>query len=323
MLNRITSFLNSEGIYFEEKVDLKKKTWIHRGGIADLYILPENSTQLESLVRYLYTEKIDFLLVGHTSNLYILNGTNFPIVISTVKCSQYYLQGGELNCEAGTSVIKLANDMVQQGVKGFEYLTGLPGTVGAALVNNSSCRKNSISSLLISAKIVTSDGEVKIFEPEDFHYEFRNSVFKSKLLHGVIVSAKLRVEQGDAYTLQRIAADNKVDRETHLEKNEKNLGCTVNRCFINGKMSLKYRLPMYIYSLYSKIFVGDIEQRQVQRKKLLCTISGYKQIEPYISAKNPIIFLWKDEGADVVFPEYLDFMKKIYRTDKLEIEIIK
>lgn len=39
--------------------------------------------------------------------------------------------------------------------------------------------------------------------------------------------------------------------------------------------------------------------------------------------KNPIIFSWLDDRADTVFPLYLEFMKKVYKTDKIEIEIIR
>ena len=78
------SFLQTEQIPFEENVDLKKKTWIHRGGIAGLYVIPDNMNQLIRLVTRLYQEKAAFKIVGHTSNLYIRNTTNLDIVISTI-----------------------------------------------------------------------------------------------------------------------------------------------------------------------------------------------------------------------------------------------
>ena len=56
---------------------------------------------------------------------------------------------------------------------------------------------------------------------------------------------------------------------------------------------------------------------------MICTLTGYKSIAPYVSLKNPIIFSWIDEGADTAFPLYLEFMMKVYKTDKTEIEIIR
>ena len=57
-------------------------------------------------------------------------------------------------------------------------------------------------------------------------------------------------------------------------------------------------------------------------KNYICNISGYSEVAPYISDINPIIYLWHDEEADKQFPKYLEFMKKVYKTDKVEIEVI-
>jgi hypothetical protein len=44
-------------------------------------------------------------------------------------------------------------------------------------------------------------------------------------------------------------------------------------------------------------------------------------LKPYISDYLSLIYVWKDEKADKYFNEYLEFMKEVYKTDKVEIEI--
>ncbi|MBR5781894.1 MAG: FAD-binding protein [Bacteroidales bacterium] len=319
----LVSFLKSKGIQYELNVDLKKRTWIHRGGLAHVFISPKCADDLENAVIYLYKNSIPFLLIGHTSNIYILNECNIPVVVSTAKCRNYKLVGDRLYCEAGVGVIQLSKQMINLGIKGFEYLTGLPGTVGAALVNNSSCRDNSISDLLISAKVVLNDGSIRTIQPKDFKFEFRNSVFKKKVIEGTIISVILKAECGDKSTMQEIAANNDLDRKRKLEGHAMNLGCTVHRCFINGKMSVWLKVSLLVYGLFSRLFIKTEEERRKRRRDYICYITGYKSIAPYVSFKNPIVFCWIDEGADVAFPRYLDFMNKIYKTDKVEIEIIR
>ena len=163
MINELlTKYLDTQKIQYETHVDLKKRTWIHRGGIAGIFISPASADELETILSFLYSEDTSFLLIGHTSNLYILNECNIPVVVSTAKCRYFQIDDGQLFCEAGVGVINLSKQMIKQGIKGFEYLTGLPGTIGAALVNNSSCRENSISELLVSARVVLKDGSMKI-----------------------------------------------------------------------------------------------------------------------------------------------------------------
>lgn len=322
MNSNIKSFLDSNRITYEVNVDLKKKTWIHRGGLADIFITPSDSNELEIVVRFLYICNIKFLLVGHTSNIYILNECNIPVVVSTAKCRYYMLENDRLFCECGVGVINLSRQMLKQGIRGFEYLTGLPGTIGAALVNNSSCKENSISELLISARVVLRNGEIMTFSSDDFRYEYRNSAFKSKDIEGIIVSAVLKALPGDPVIMQRVAANNDTERQILLEGNAQNLGCTVNKCFINGKMPLHLRIAVRFNSLISRLFIFSEVKRREQRKRFICTIAGYKEIVPYVSSKNMVIFRWVDDGADAAFPLYLEFMKKVYKTDKLEIEVI-
>lgn len=321
--NLLIKYLDLQSIPYEINVNLKKKTWIHRGGIAGVFITPINAEELEKVISFLYSHRIKFQLIGHTSNLYILNSCNIPVVVSTTKCRKYSLENGQLYCEAGVGVINLSKHMVKLGIKGFEYLTGLPGTIGAAIVNNSSCRDNSISALLISAKVIMQDGSVKTYLPNDFYFNFRTSVFKMHKIEGTIISVVLKADSGDPIILQKLAEANAIDRKLRLEGHAKNLGCTVNRCFINGKMAFWLRIALFINGILVKPFIRTEEARLNQRKRMICLLTGYSSIAPYVSSKNPIIFSWLDERADMIFPLYLEFMRKVYKTDKIEIEIIK
>ena len=321
-MNSIIEYLQDNNISFEQNVDLRKKTWIHRGGKCDLFILPESAEQLELLVQHLYVVDISFLLAGHTSNLYIHNDANIPVVVSTHRCNNCEFREEEIYCEGGVGVIKLAKECVQKGISGFEYLTGLPGTVAGALYNNSSCKKNSISELLIDLRFVRKDGEVITLTPEDLEYKFRTSILKEKRLEGTIVSCRLKLKRDNAETLQKIADENSEERKQILEGPSQNLGCTVNRCFINGPMPKRYAIPLTIYGKILSFFNLSIDRNKELKKKFILRLSGYSQLIPYISNRQMIIFVWKDEGADVVYPKYLEFMKKVYKTDKVEIEEI-
>lgn len=322
IMDKIIKFLDRNNIPFEENISLKKKTWIHRGGMCSLFITPTNSRELEQTAQFLYKEKMDFLLIGHTSNLYILNNCNIPVVVSTAKCNKFEISGNTIICEGGVGVPRLAKTMSQQGIAGFEHLHELPGTVGAAIYNNSSCHSNSIAQLLVSAEVVTSDGNITTLYAKDFNFKFRTSIMKEGTLKGVITKVYLKAECGNAEEFLKIATATKEKRKNNLEGNAMNLGCTVNRCFINGNMPLKYSIPLKLYGYWLKLRKNDILTIKKKCKEYICRISGYQGIAPYISDKNIIVFMWKDEGADKVFPLYLEFMRKVYKTDKVEIEII-
>lgn len=319
---KLTDFLQLNGIQYEKDVELSKKTWIHRGGKANFYILPSDVESLEKVCSYLYTNDLPFLLVGHTSNLYIHNDVNLDIVVSTVHCNAFSIQGEVVECECGAAVSKVAKACVNNGLQGLEFLTVLPGTVGAALVNNSSCRDSSISSLMTEVVFLNSNGERSILKPSDFSFEFRSSKLKKKQLIGTILIIKLSLKKGDTEKLQQTANENEERRRQKLEGPTQNLGCTVNRTFSKGHMPTVYAIPLKIYTELISLF-GSSVSRQKRIKRFILTISGFKDLIPYISDKQMITFIWRDENADQLFPRYLDFMRRVYMTDHVEIEEIK
>lgn len=323
MYSKLIIYLQSNHIDYEIDVDLKKRTWIHRGGVCDVFISPINKTQLIKVVQYLYSNKLTFIVVGYTSNIYILNSCNIPIVVSTKKYNEYKLYSDRLYCDAGVNVMHLAKHMVENGIIGFEYLTDLPGTVASAIYNNSSCETNSISQLLISAEVLLDDGNLITMYPEDFSFGYRTSKMKKKEVRGVIISVLLRTEKGDLNKLQNISQSNIAKRRKLLKSYAKTLGSTMNCCFSNGRMPLHLYFPFRIYNFWLKVVEKDAYKRQQRSKDFICKISGYKEIANYISDEDIIIFIWRDENADDIFPKYLEFMKKVYRTQMLEIEIIK
>lgn len=315
-------FLDQAGIHYERNASLAKKTWIHRGG-STCWISVTSADELKQLCAFLYKNHFEFLTVGHTSNLYIKNTCNPQIVVSTLRCNHFDIGGDVISCEAGASVIKLSKAAVDAGIAGFEYLTGLPGTVGGALCNNSSCGKYSIADLLIYAEYIDGEGNEGHLAKDDFNYAFRTSDFKSHKKKGVITKVYLKKEFGEKGRLIAISRENEEQRKHYLGPGTMNLGCTVNRCFINGSMPFKYRVRQSLYTKALSFFVKEEFARRKMLKEHILKITGYSDLNPYISDYSMIIYTWKDDKADLLFPRYLDFMDRIYRTDRVEIEILE
>ena len=294
----LLDFLLESNIEYNLNVDLKKKTWIHRGGIAEVYILPKNALQLEDLVRFLYKKSIRFLLVGHTSNIYILNSTNIPVVVSTIKCRNYEINEDHIICEAGVGVINLSTKLINEGVEGFEYLTCLPGTIAAAVINNSSCKSNSISKLLISADVILKDGTKATFFPSDFGFSYRSSLLKRKEIEGTIISVVLKKNVGDSEYLRKEAIINATDRKQRLDGAAKNLGCTVNRIFSLGRMPLFYLYGAQIARIYEE--QGNVEQAFRTYRLLL------EEIRKYLESDFPYLLPEERSEIGLLLQYYLD-----------------
>lgn len=321
-IKKTKSFLIESEVTFEENVSLKKRTWIHRGGVVGLYITPISEVQLSIVASFLYNNHIKFEVVGHTSNVYFLNEYNPDIVISTRLCNHYTIEDSIISCECGVSVSKLARECLEEGICGFEYLTELPGTVAGAIYNNSSCKTNSIGQLVESVKILCPDASVRELTLSDLDYSFRTSSLKRGIIKGLVLSAKLRIERtNDIVALKEKASVFKKHREENLESSPYTLGCTFDTPFINGKLSIVYRVFYYSYMVFLSLLRVPKAKKQHLQKVFFLRLTGYKELIPYISDKTMITFIWNDENADLQFPKYVKFMNEVLKTDKMEIEI--
>ena len=314
-------FLDVNKIPYEVNVDLKKKTWIHRGGIAAFYIVPSSLYELKIIVTELYKCNIPFLVIGHTSNIYIKNSTNLDVVISTIHCNKYKISNNYIVGECGVNVKRLSLDCINRGLAGLEYLTCLPGTVAAAIYNNSSCRKSCLSDYVTYVEYIDRQGEIHRVTREELGFEFRTSNFKKKKIQGVIISWKLQLAYGNSLSLRRSADENEKERYRLLEGPKNNLGSTIDDLFYYGNMPLFYRIPYKIFQKIISLFYKDLLRQKIKSKRFLLFITKNTELSPYISDKQYSTFIWANDDADLYFERYKQFMLKVFRTDKVEIEV--
>ena len=152
--------------------------------------------------------RLCYLLKKHELAPYILgNGTNilFPdeglkdlFIISTEKLTGLFLlPDGAIYAEAGVSLAKLAGFAQQNGLKGLEFASGIPGSVGGGLMMNAGAYGGELKDAVESVVIH--------FLPEQALYELTNeqcafsyrSSFFQKMPGCVILSAVFRLEKGE------------------------------------------------------------------------------------------------------------------------------
>lgn len=312
---QIKEFLSSRNIPFEENISLAQKSWIKFGGTVTLWISPASVDQLENVCRYLYANRVNFDLVGQTSNIFFHSTYNPKIVVSTVKANHYSLEGDTLICDCGCNVMKLAKDCLAQGYAGFYGLVGLPGTVASAAVNNAGCFKCSISSMLLSADVLLPNGTVQTFQKEDFQYTHRSSAFKRGEKKGVILSVKLKVAKAvDIEEEYRKSEETKLYRKNKQEGPYRNLGS------VFSSFKRKHNSKNIIAAIIAKVAsIFHLTSQKYAFKQMLLWLYGYNDLDRYISDKQINTFVWRDGAAEEKFVRYKEFMGKVF--DDLTIEI--
>jgi UDP-N-acetylmuramate dehydrogenase len=87
--------------------------------------------------------------------------------------------GTEVVAGAGASLKRLVYLAAEAGIAGFEFLEGVPGTVGGALANNSGTRRDGILDRLVEAQVFDGrSGEVRSFKREEVAFGYRWSALR-------------------------------------------------------------------------------------------------------------------------------------------------
>ena len=179
--------------------DLKKWNSFKTGGEAEVIYLPESQDELVELADSLY---YDFYVIGSGTNLLVSDkGIKKPI-ICTKGLTCYKVEKGQIIAEAGVpskTVAKIAFDL---GMSKFEFLDGIPGTIGGAVYGNSGSGGESVGGLVIKATILscrnsitTVNGEIIGFSRRCSDLQNRRAVLLSVVLYDSLFPNREKVEK--------------------------------------------------------------------------------------------------------------------------------
>ncbi|HHH89447.1 MAG TPA: UDP-N-acetylmuramate dehydrogenase [Aliiroseovarius sp.] len=134
---------------------------------------------------------------GLGSNLLVRDGGLPGVVICTsgVLKNLVFLDGCRLRVEAGLPLPQLARQCARQGLRGAEFLCGIPGTVGGGLAMNAGALGGEIWDLVESVETVDREGDLHRRGPADFEVAYRKVVGP---MNEWFVAATLKLAPGDS-----------------------------------------------------------------------------------------------------------------------------
>ena len=288
------------------------------GYIASFYE-PETVHELERLCSDFFSKGLSYDLIGHTSNTLYTPDYVCERMVSTRKLNHFEIKDDCIVCECGTSVRALSLAAIDAGIKGFEGLIDLPGTMAAAIYGNAGCYDCYVSNLLKEATVLYPDGTKNTVAPEWFGFSRRSSVLKRGEKKAVVLTLVLRRDNGEAIVLKEVAERNHANRRTSQPEAKNSLGSI----FANsGNPTLLNRLLFLVskpYTFLLKLIGNSEQQMKEKRKKFIFALLGACDVEPYVRTWN--WFQWRDEQAHTLFWKYVKLHRRMFTSSDFEIEI--
>ncbi|MCB9771935.1 MAG: UDP-N-acetylmuramate dehydrogenase [Candidatus Omnitrophica bacterium] len=213
------SILKSLGVIVEEKAALWKWTTFQLGGACPFLFLCSTPEQLESTIVFLVHNKIKFILIGGGSNLVISDqGLNCAVVRYVSTSPLITHTDHELTVSGSTVLDTLAQYAAEHALEGLNYTSGIPGTVGGAIVGNAGAFGKQVGDVLKKVTLLSVLGKKHELKAEELGFTYRNSVLKET--GDIVVSAVFVVKKGNRDALlEERAKLLKIRHEKHPDLN--------------------------------------------------------------------------------------------------------
>ncbi|MDD5923773.1 MAG: UDP-N-acetylmuramate dehydrogenase [Clostridia bacterium] len=200
----ITSLLEKikEAVPFDLELyaneSLSKHTTFRIGGKCDVFAKVANTEQLISLLHFLKSEDIPYMILGNGSNTLFSDKGFRGVIISLCQAFKEIslLDENKIKCYAGAMLTSLCTFARDNSLSGCEELYGIPGSVGGATYMNAGAYGGEMSQIISSVTYFDCESEeIKNIERDKCDFSYRHSTFMDK--ECVILSINIELEKAD------------------------------------------------------------------------------------------------------------------------------
>lgn len=226
LYEKLCDLLGEESVLANEP--MSKHTTFRIGGPADYFTIPQNAEEIKKIIAACNELKVPYYILGNGSNLLVGDKGFRGVVIQVYKnMSEVQAEGERIYAKAGALLSKVAAEALGHGLKGAEFASGIPGTLGGAVVMNAGAYGGEMRHVLESATVLTTDGEVITLSAEELELGYRTSVVAKKSY--IVLEAVLKLEAGNTDEIRSYMEELKGKRVTKQPLEYPSAGSTFKR----------------------------------------------------------------------------------------------
>ncbi len=197
------------------------------GGPADEFCSAESVEEIASLIQYAKDKGIDYTIIGNGSNLLVGDKGIRGLVIRIAQgFDNIKVTGNLIECECGILLSRLAATAYKNGLSGFEFASGIPGTLGGAVYMNAGAYGGEMKDVIESVTYL-ENGKISTIYREDLDFGYRHSYFSDR--DCVILSAVINLEKAPMEEIGAKMEDLKNRRNEKQPINMPSAGSTFKR----------------------------------------------------------------------------------------------
>lgn len=175
---------------------MKNHTTFRIGGPADALALPKTPEEVAEVVRFCHEHAQSYYVLGNGSNLLVSDEGYRGLVLQLYRnFNDIQVNGETITVQSGAMLAAVARTAYQTGLTGPEFASGIPGTIGGAVVMNAGAYGGEMKNVLKEVTVLTKEGEVLVIPAKALELGYRTSVIPKN--GWIVLGAVLQLKKGD------------------------------------------------------------------------------------------------------------------------------
>lgn len=193
-----------KNILFNEP--MKNHTTFKIGGPSNIMIIIQSEEELIEALTLCRENDIEFLIMGNGSNLLIRDGGIRGVVIKINEgFNKIEINENTIYCQAGALLSAVSKQALKNSLKGFEFASGIPGTIGGAITMNAGAYGGEMKDVVKKVRVLDKNNNIIEYLNEEMNFRYRNSRVWDEGL--IVLGVELNLESGDYNTIEEIMKD--------------------------------------------------------------------------------------------------------------------
>ena len=226
MLEKLQKMLGEAKVLVKEP--MAAHTTFRIGGPADYFVMPETVEELANVLKLCREEKVPYFILGNGSNLLVGDKGFSGVVIQLYKnFDGLSVEGTRVTAKSGAMLIRVAKEAAKAGLTGLEFASGIPGTIGGAMVMNAGAYGGEMKDVVTSVTVLTQNGDIKTLSGEEMNFRYRGSVVEEEGY--IVLEAVMELAEGKLEEIQARIEELSVQRRTKQPIEYPSAGSTFKR----------------------------------------------------------------------------------------------
>lgn len=290
----IENGISKENILLDEPMN--KHTSFKTGGKVDIFVKAYSVEEIKSILKISKENNIPLFVLGNGTNL-LVKDEGFRGIVLQVKLDNIKINETEVVVQSGVKNAVLSKKLTDNSLTGFEFASGIPGTIGGAIKMNAGAYGSEMKDIVSEVTYLDYDGNIHTINNLECEFSYRHSRFFDE--KAIILETKLNLQYGNKEEIENKVKELLKQRKEKQPLEYPNAGSTFKR----GENYITAKL---------------IDE---------CGLKGYSIGGAQVSEKHAGFIVNKNNATSTDILNLIEYVQKVVKEKtgediKLEVEVI-